>query len=296
MKLAGPKVVAGIVGVLALGSACCVPTGVHELSAPREWYREGTGRTVVMLGGGVYGAAMFAPHARELSSDFDVIRVQTLNVQAAGSRAPMLSDYSVAAEASALHQTLSVIGVTGQVDLVGSSLGAVVALHFATTYPERVRTVTLFEPPAFWILPDEEYERDHVVREIRDLTSAMTPSAAPSDEQLFRFRCLLGACPPGIPDHADPARAEWDVSRLAMRGLAAVPAHRENRARLAQLEIPVLLLTGSETIPFHRRMNDLLTRALPRVERAELPGGHSAPHTASSAFNEKLRGFLARHE
>ncbi len=295
MKPLGAKAVAEVVAALALGSAGCVSTGVHESPAPRDWYREGTGRTVVMLGGGVYGAAMFAPHARQLSRDFDVIRVQTLNVQTAASGAPMPSAYSVVTEASALHQTLAVIGV-GQVDLIGSSLGAVVALNFAATYPERVRTVTLFEPPAFWILPDEEYERDPVVREIRDLTSAMTPAVAPSDEQLFRFRCLLGACPPGIPDHADPARAEWDISRLAMRGLAAVPAHREDRARLAQLEVPVLLLTGSETVPFHRRMNDLLAQVLPRVERGELPGGHSAPRTASSAFNEQLQGFLARHE
>lgn len=109
-----------------------------------------------MLGGGVYGPAMFAPHARELSSDFDVIRVQTLNVQAARSGAPMPPDYSVAAEVSALHQTLSVIGEPDRVDHVGSSLGAVVALHIAATYPERVRAVTLFEPPALWILPDEE--------------------------------------------------------------------------------------------------------------------------------------------
>jgi pimeloyl-ACP methyl ester carboxylesterase len=249
-----------------------------------------------MLGGGVYGAAMFAPHARELSSDFDVIRVQTLNVQTAEHGAPMPSDYSIVAEASALHHTLSVIGVPDHVDLVGSSLGAVVALHFAARYPERVRTLTLFEPPAFWILPDAEYERDAGAREIRDLTTAMTPSAPPSDEQLFRFRCLLGACPPAVPDRADPARAEWDVSRLAMRGLAAVPAHREDRARLAQLKVPVLLLTGSETVPFHRRMNDLLAQVFPRVERGELPGGHSAPRTASSAFNEQLRAFLARHE
>jgi hypothetical protein len=80
MKLLGGHAVAGIVGVLVLGSAGCVSSSVHESPAPREWYREGTGRTVVMLGGGVYGAAMFAPHARELSRDFDVIRVQTLNV------------------------------------------------------------------------------------------------------------------------------------------------------------------------------------------------------------------------
>ena len=62
------------------------------------------------------------------------------------------------------------------------------------------------------------------------------------------------------------------------------------------MNIPVLLLTGSDTVAFHRRINDLLAELLPRVERAELPGGHSASRTARSAFNEQLRMFLARHE
>jgi len=289
-------VVWGIAGVLLLGSTGCASARVHESSPPREWFREGGGRTVVMLGGGVYGAAMFAPHARELAGDFDVIRVQTLNVQAAATGAAMPADYSVVAEVNALQQTLTSIGVRGPIDLVGSSFGAVVALHFATVHPDRVRTLTLFEPPAFWILPDAEYGRDTVAHQMRALTSAMTPVAAPSDEQLFRFRCLLGACPPSIPDHADPERAAWEVNRLAMRGLAAIPAHREDRARLARVGAPVLLLTGSETVPFHRRINDLLAQALPRVERGELPGGHAAPRTASAAFNARLRAFLARHE
>lgn len=283
------------IGVLALIIAGSNFAAADGASVPRDWFREGSGRTVVMLGGGVYGAAMFAPHARALSGDFDVIRVQTLNVQSAASGAPMPSDYSVPAEAKALHDTLTSIGVTGPVDLVGSSFGAVVALHFAATYPERARTVTLFEPPAFWILPEEEYERDPVLREMRELTSAMTPSTTPSDEQLFRFRCLLGACPPGIPHDGDPSRAGWDAGRLAMRGLAAVPTHREERSRLAGLGSPVLLITGSDTVPFHRRINELLARALPRVETAEIPGGHSASRVEVHAFNERLRAFLARH-
>lgn len=69
----------------------------------------------------------------------------------------------------------------------------------------------------------------------------------------------------------------WNGSRLAMRGLAAVPAHREDCARLGQRKAPVLLLTGSETVSFHRRMNDLLARALPRVERGELPTQSGGP-------------------
>ena len=296
MKPITLTVALGVLLALVSANFGCVSSRVYPPSAPREWFREGAGRIVVMLGGGVYGAAMFAYHARELSSQCDVIRVQTLNVQTAESGAPMPANYSVTLEAGALDETLSILGVTDPVDIVGSSYGALVALHFAVEYPERIRTITLFEPPAFWILPEEEYKHDPVLSEMRQLTSAMTPWAVPSDEQLFRFRCLLGSCPPGIPEQTDSARAEWDFSRAAMRGLSAVPEHREDRARLARLPHPVLLLTGSETVPFHRRINEVLAREIPRSETDQLPGTHSSARTAKTEFIQKLRSFLARHE
>lgn len=45
-----------------------------------------------MLGRGVYDAAMFATHAQLLSNQYDVIRVQALNVQNARSGAPLSAD------------------------------------------------------------------------------------------------------------------------------------------------------------------------------------------------------------
>ena len=248
-----------------------------------------------MLGGGVYGAAMFAPHARELSPEFDVIRVQTLNVQRAESGGPLPRDYSVSSEAIAIRQTLDSLGVSGPIDLVGSSFGAVVALRFATLYPERVRTLVLFEPPAFWALADDEFARDEALREMRTLTSGMGPSAVPSDEHLYRFRCLLGACPAAIPNADDPARADWDRSRRAMSGLSAVAMHREDPGVVRRLSAPVLLLNGTETVGFHRRINEALTRILVNVETAELPGTHAAARTAQSEFIEHTRQFLKRH-
>jgi pimeloyl-ACP methyl ester carboxylesterase len=239
---------------------------------------------------------MFAPHAHKLSDQHDVIRVQTLNVQTALAGEPMPLNYTVAAESDALAHTLHAIGVVGPVDVVGSSFGAVVVLHFAITHPRRVRTLTLFEPPALWVLSDDEYERDPNLREMRELTSAMTPSVTPSDAQFFRFRCLLGACPSGIPDATDAARAEWNVGRSAMRGLAAIPAHREDLARLSRFARPVLLLTGSNTVSFHRRIDEFLARQFPQIETSILPGGHSAPRTAMTAFVERLRTFLALHD
>ena len=282
---------ATLIGVFTIATAAC--SSMKSLpSAPREAFREGRGRPVVMLGGGVYGAAMFAPHARDLSSDHDVIRVQTLNVQQAERGGAMPDDYSISSEAAAVHQTLLSLGLAGPVDVIGSSLGAVVALRLATLYPDRVRSLVLFEPPVFWVLPPEEFASDPELREMRDLSSRMSASAAPSDDQLYRFRCILGTCPVEIPHASDPDRPAWDRSRMAMRGLAAVAAHREVPDAIRKLQ--VLLINGADTVRFHRRMNELLSKLLPNVRVAEIPGTHGASRTSQSEFIAITRAFLAR--
>ena len=286
-----------LVGSLAFVLFTCT-TSQTLSSAPREWHREGKGsRTLVMLGGGTLGAAMFEPHARELAHSFEVVRVQTLNVQTAETNAQMPSSYSVEGEATALHDTLAYLKIRHQVDIVGSSYGAVVALHFAVMYPDQVKTVTLFEPPEFWVLPETEYANDPALHEMRELMTQMEESTTPSDQQLFRFRCILDSCPPAIPSAADSERRDWDLSRLAMRGLAATFRHREDLAQLKRLarSKPILLVHGSNTVSFHRRINEVLARELPEVETAEIEGGHSAPRTNASAFLEMVRAFLLRH-
>lgn len=283
---------AALIGVFTIATAAC--SSMKSLPpAPREAFREGSGRSVIMLGGGVYGAAMFAPHARDLSSDYDVIRVQTLNVQQAERGGVMPADYSISAEAAAVHQTLLSLDVAGPVDVIGSSFGGVVALRLATLYPERVRSLVLFEPPVFWVLPPEEFTTDPELRDMRDLSSRMSGSVAPTDDELYRFRCILGTCPVAIPAPSDPERPAWDRSRMAMRGLAAVAAHREVPDAIRKLPVPVLLVNGAGTVRFHRRMNELLSNLLPNVRIAEIPGTHGASRTSQAEFIAITRAFLA---
>jgi pimeloyl-ACP methyl ester carboxylesterase len=279
--------------LLLLTSIGCATS--KSAPAPRQSFREGSGRTVVMLGGGVSGAAMFAPHARELANEFDVIRVQTLNVQAAETGEVIPQNYSVDMEAAAVAATLKSLGVNGPVDVVGSSYGAVVALRFASMYPERVRAMVLNEPPAFWLLPEEEFARDSSLRGLRDLTRMLTPSVDPTDQQFVQFRCALGNCSEEIPAASDPSRAQWDIGRKSLRGLSAVPAHREDPDRLSRLQQPVLLTGGTTTVAFHKDMNARLARILPNVETAELEGGHGAARTNVAAFSKMVREFLKKH-
>jgi hypothetical protein len=57
----------------------------------------------------------------------------------------------------------------------------------------------------------------------------------------------------------------------------------------------VLIVTGTRTATFHRRINAILADALPDVERVDLDAGHDAPTAQSRVFLAALRAFLARH-
>ena len=65
------------------------------------------------------------------------------------------------------------------------------------------------------------------------------------------------------------------------------------RERMARLGIPMLLLSGSRTVPAARRVAHLLRTQLPLAEHAELPGmGHLGPITHPPAVNDRIRHFL----
>ena len=77
-------------------------------------------------------------------------------------------------------------------DLVGHSFGALVALDFALDRPDRARTLVLAEPQAVGVVPPEELTANGTMREMVELLRTFGPADEPTDQQLVRFRTLLG--------------------------------------------------------------------------------------------------------
>ena len=61
--------------------------------------------------------------------------------------------------------------------------------------PHRVRTLTLVEPPAFWVLPNHGHD-DSGARSMQQFVSSLR-GATISEDHVERFRCLLGDCAGG---------------------------------------------------------------------------------------------------
>lgn len=254
---------------------------------------EGAGPPLVMLGGGSGGAASFAPHAQRLGLTHRVIRLQSLNNAFADHGLTLPDDYSIKLESRAMGRTLDSLHLRGPIDVVGHSLGALIALDFALDHPRRVRSLALAEPPAFWLVRDSS-SRDSNLVAMLSLLRELGPKAEITDEQVARFHCLLGACPDGQSPRDDPRWPEWVRRKDALRGLAAVGRHTDDVRRLRALRCPVLIMTGASTVSFHRRIDEVLARQLPNVRRVELPGGHGSPLTAPDEFLKALEDFLAR--
>ncbi len=252
----------------------------------------GSGALLVLVPGGLTGWVSWEPHEARLSATRKVVRVQLLSVQYGLEDRALGPDYSVKTESKALTATLDRLGLKQPIDIAAWSFGALVTLDFALDSPQRVRSLTLIEPPAFWLLRD----KGQIDQEAEDVmgTLASIKDGEISEDDLEKFMCAVGLCPPGAPVRQLPQWPNWVKFRRSLRNTPAVLRHKDRAARLKSIKCPVLLVKGVGSARFLRQVIDLLGKELPQAEVIELPAGH-APHIVSmDRFLEKLNNHLAR--
>jgi pimeloyl-ACP methyl ester carboxylesterase len=100
-------------------------------------------------------------------------------------------------------------------------------------------------------------------------------------------------------DSLPPERIESILQNArAMKALAVSsnPYPNLSKDEVSKLHIPVLIVTGENTIEIHKLVNEELARVLPKAERALIPkAGHGSARENPDAFNEAVLRFLSNH-
>jgi pimeloyl-ACP methyl ester carboxylesterase len=261
-----------------------------QTDAPRQLQARllGDGAPVVLLGGGLLGADGWGEVPQVLARTRRVLNLQSLAVQYGLENRSLPGGYSIQTEVDALGHTLEAMRAS-DVDVIGMSHGGVVAIVFALQNPQRMRTLTLIEPPAFWVLPNHGRDMEGA-REMQALLSSLRRRAI-EEEHVEQFRCLLGDCIGGRSPRLLSQWPQWVKYRNSLRGLYTVGDYDDDPARLQRLRVPVLIVTGAQTVEFHRTINETLLHALPRAESLRLGAGHNSPTAAPEHFVEEWQKF-----
>jgi pimeloyl-ACP methyl ester carboxylesterase len=182
----------------------------------------------------------------------------------------------------------------GPLHLVGHSYGAAVALQLALRHPERVRSLTLYEPVVFGMLR-RLAPQDTALEEIEDIAASVAAlvQAGQAEDAARIFVAYWGG-----------SRAWAQLSESQRRALAArvstVPHHfnalfaaRWDSRLLQRLQMPVLLLRGSATRAPARRVTELLAQALPQAQCGVLPGAaHLGPITHAQTVGHWMTAHI----
>jgi hypothetical protein len=89
-----------------------------------------------------------------------------------------------------------------------------------------------------------------------------------------------------------PQWSAWLKQKNRLRGLSAITEYKNKTRNLNLFKKPVLMLNGSSTVVFHKRINELLVPEFPDVTKKEIPGGHNAPVASVNEFIKAVRDFI----
>jgi pimeloyl-ACP methyl ester carboxylesterase len=178
---------------------------------------------------------------------------------------------------------------------VGHSYGAAIALQIALTYPERVASLTLYEPAQFLLLFADGLNSPEG-REILALRKFMHENMkSPIGRWSVAKKYIDYWSGEGSWNKMSFLRRRALVSLMpkVAAEFEAILSANVSAADFADLNMPVRLILGSETHATARKVTEVLNDVLPIVELVTVDGAeHMAPATQAANINPLFAGHV----
>lgn len=252
------------------------------------WEAAGKGVPVILIHGGNLDRRMWDAQFDTLRHHYRVIRY---DARGFGRSSPADRPFRAPEDLAALLRAHGISRAT----LVGLSMGGGIAIDFALAHPDMVSRLVLAAPSisggtwpedsdTLWLEAGRSAfaRNDSIGLALAWLGSDYIRTALRTPETRERLREILTDNAGHLIRRARDQDHAWETSPPAVD-------------RLAELQMPVLLLVGNADTPMLLAMAEHLAVKLPRVQRIDFPGvGHMINLEADAAFDRAVFDFLAR--
>jgi pimeloyl-ACP methyl ester carboxylesterase len=250
----------------------------------------GTGDPVLALHSSTSSKSQWRPLAAQIGSRHRVVAVD-LHGYGSNPMPPADRPFRLEDEVDlVVARATAVLGADEPMHVVGHSYGAAVALSLAVLHPERVRSLSLYEPVCFNLL-----ERDgpyyNLARLFADRVAVRVDRGDLSDAARLFTDYWGGA---GSYDAFDPEarkRLERTVHKVPL-DFHALCSGPESARWYAAIKVPTLLMTGTTSLESARTMAKVLWATIPGSRLVALPGDHLLPMRNPWAVNAEIERFL----
>jgi pimeloyl-ACP methyl ester carboxylesterase len=258
---------------------------------------KGSGIPVVLIHGGLGDYREWNPQIERISSHYRVI-AYSRRYNYPNNNTEIPPDHSAIVEARDLAALLDALKL-GRVHIVGYSYGALTALFFATEHPNRVRSLTMAEPPILGWLSEISGGQTELDKFMQTMWRPAGEAFRRDDpEAALRITCdyfsgigSYDQLPTGFRQSLMDNILEWKA--LTTSGDAFPMLSRD---AVVSLKLPILLITGEKTLPPLRMINDALNHLLRSAKQVMIPGAtHDMWLEDPERCGQATVDFLTKH-
>ena len=245
------------------------------------------GEPVVFVEGLAYGTWMWNWQRDPLSESYHTV---VLDNRGTGHSDAPEGPYTVAEMAADVQAVVAEAGLDG-IHLVGASLGGMIAQEYALTY-DGVRSLSLLctSPGGEDAVPIP----DETLARMLDVPDEYGPAETIRYKMQPAFTDEFVAENPDVVDQIVDWRLDTDPSEAAYEAQSAAAGAFDASDRLADLDVPTLVLHGTADRVLPVENAHLLAEAVPDADLVTVEGGsHLFFIERDDRVTEELRGFLA---
>jgi len=245
----------------------------------------GQGPAVVLLHSSLSSSRQWLPLVGLLKNDFTLINIDLLGYGQAD-KVDDADSYDFELEVSRIRYAIRLVAGDDKYHLVGHSCGGAIALKMAVEEPDKLLSVSLYEPVAFHLLPEGTAERAESDEFARQVLTKDPYTAAEVFTNFWNKPGFFRALPEKM-QHlmaADIAKVNLDFKGLM--------AECYGLNDLSKVLCPSLLMSGEQSPYLSRHLTQLIQGAIPQASVQLFPAGHMAPVSHSDRVHPAIADFI----
>jgi pimeloyl-ACP methyl ester carboxylesterase len=247
----------------------------------------GQGSALVLLHSSLSSAKQWRPLVAQLKAQYLIINIDMYGYgHAPEVKFPESYDFNV--EATRINSALEEIIGEQSFHLVGHSCGGALALKLAVTQPEKILSLSLYEPVAFHLLAkgsDERKNADEFARKV-NITDGFLAA------EMFTDHWNKPGFFKSLPKRMQNLMAQ-DMPKVNL-DFIALTAERYGLEALAAIQCPSIILLGQYSPSLSHQLSTTIYNALPNSQIEFFDCGHMGPISDSDIVQPAIARFIIR--